>query len=207
MRRFLRSSCHVGVFALGLWATGCGGDDGGEGSDASGTDSETTGESDGDTGDDTGGAPDHVPGMGTAEEIGTFVAEMRYRGDGWTAQTEAPRPESSPVSPHDDVRVWINDIAIASQAAGNGGVDAPPHELYSAAVKEMYDGTDLVGVAVLYRTEEGESPDATTYWCYGPFGRCSTGDPEATPEEPIYGQGLTVGCGSCHGGNIFSEIP
>ena len=115
--------------------------------------------------------------------------------------------QTSVVSPHDDVRVWLNDIAIASQAAGNGEVGGTPHDLYTAAVKEIYDGADRVGAAMLFKTAEGDLPDSVTYWCYGPAGRCASGDGDTTADAPIFGTGLNVACGSCHGGTIFSTIP
>src|SRR5262245_46729634 len=49
-----------------------------------------------------------VPTDSTAAAIRAFLDAKTYQGPEWVAETAAPRPESSGVSPHDDVRVFLN---------------------------------------------------------------------------------------------------
>jgi hypothetical protein len=122
-----------------------------------------------------------------------------FTGTGWTAETTEPREASSVVSPHGDVRVYLNDEAVTAQTG------AGEYPLNAMAVKELYDGTTVVGYAVMLKSTEGPGTNTWTYWCYGPAGRCSTGSEEATVEAPIYGT-PDSNCGACHGGTIFTMI-
>lgn len=142
-----------------------------------------------------------VPTDLSAEGLTAFLEEERYRQTGWTPESEAPRPQESG-SPHSTVRVWLNDVTVAAQAE-----DPENLPVDSMAVKELFEGDTLVGIATVLKTTEGESPNTWLYYCYGPAGRCSNNDPEATKEEPIYGRGLDVSCGYCHSGIITSLTP
>jgi hypothetical protein len=142
------------------------------------------------------------PEDGSLEAIGAFLGEEGYLGDGWASETAEPRPTVNTVSPHQQVRVFMNDILIESIAAENMGADHAP---WSMAVKEFYDEDVLVGQAAMFNAvEDGEA--VWTYYCWGPAGRCSTEEPEHAQGEPLYGQGLEVPCGSCHGGNVYTRI-
>ncbi len=150
----------------------------------------------------------NVPTDGSADAIAAFLAAEQYTGDGWRAETAAPRPPAFASSPHARVRVFLNDTLVASQAAGNGELDSPPHTPLSMAVKELYDESDArVGIAAIFRTEAGPSPDATAYFCFGPAGRCATDSPAFPETAPAYGRGLTLECGACHGGTFYTELP
>ena len=141
-----------------------------------------------------------VPTDTSASGLATFLDGGRYQESGWTPETDAPRPQESG-SPHSTVRVWLNDVGIAGQAE-----DPENLPVDSMAVKELFEGDTLVGIAALLKTEEGSNPNAWVYYCYGPVGRCSTSDPEASKDDPIYGRGLNVSCGYCHSGIITSGV-
>ena len=108
------------------------------------------------------------------------------------------------------MRVFLNEILVASQAAGNGGsLNAPPHEPASMVVKEFYDdtGATLVGRAAMLKTVAGTDSDSWTYYCVGPEARCPVGrDP--TEQDPAYGQGRNMfQCSGCHGNMVFTQAP
>jgi len=142
--------------------------------------------------------PDGPPGS-SMEELAAFLQSEAYRGDGWTAQTAAPRAASSTVSPHGRVRVWRNDTLIASLEAGNGAdLDAPGHETGSMVVKEFYDDADqMLGQASMLKLEG--IPREWVYYCGGPDERCMD-------TAPYYGVDLDAPtCGFCHGGFVFTN--
>jgi hypothetical protein len=105
------------------------------------------------------------------------------------------------------VRVYVNDILLASQAAGNGGIateSGEPHTTGSMAVKEMYDETDTrVGVAALFKGADGGT-ETWSYYCYAPEERCAPAVGSPTADDPIFETNY-IECGACHGGNIFTE--
>jgi len=138
-----------------------------------------------------------VPGS-SAEELAAFLDAMGYREAGWSAQTDAPRDPSSEVSPHGRVRVWRNEILVASQAAGNGtDLDAPKHDTGSMVVKEFYDDADaLIGRATMLKLEGDLRQWA--YYCGGPDARCMD-------SSPVHGIGFGVSCSFCHGGLVFTH--
>jgi len=137
----------------------------------------------------------------SAEGIRAFLEEARYQGERWASETDAPREESSPSSPHDRVRVWLNDVVKASQAAGNGQFEGTAHETWSMAVKEMVDDEDAVeGLAVMIKIDGDE--DAWIYYCDGPEARCGV----EGPTTPYYEVAWDAECNYCHGGLIFNGL-
>ena len=151
--------------------------------------------------DDATSDPPIVPTDLSVQGLAAFLEQERYQQTGWTPESAAPRPQENG-SPHSTVRVWLNDVAVAGQAK-----DPENLPVDSMAVKELFEGDTLVGVASVLKTTEGEAPNTWLYYCYGPAGRCSTNDPEATKEDPIYGRGLDVSCGFCHAAIITSLNP
>ncbi len=151
------------------------------------------------------GSGDALPEDGTEEGIAAFLAAKTYQA--WMSETAMPRPASDSVSPHGTVRVYFNDVLIASQKAGKGTVDVP-HDPLSMTVKELYDdGGTMVGQAAMLNANEKAPMPGWIYHCWGPANRCSTGEPDTMPDTPIHGQGFDVGCGACHGGMVFTQFP
>ena len=145
--------------------------------------------------------------MTTAEGIAAFLANENHRGEGWQSETAEPRESSTVVSPHDQVRVFFNDALVNSQRAGNGEFQGTAHDAGSMAVKEFYDGDNVVGHAVIYQAENNTMPESTVYYCVGPQRRCLTEGPAFSLDEPAFGRGLEIGCGGCHGGLVFTTMP
>lgn len=143
-------------------------------------------------GDEGGGtnSPTTHPTDTSAEGIAAFVDDGRYKGEGWTAETETPR--STDGSHGGQVRVWINEIAAA---VPEGGEEYPVNAM---AVKELYAESELVGLAVILKTGEGTNPNDWLYYCYGPAGSCSNSEPEHRKETPLLSRGLEDSCGFCH---------
>lgn len=200
------------ILALPL-VLACSGDDGGGGSGTDSSSSDSTSDSTTDsgsgsssdtagTGGGTGGSS-NVPADGSEDAIAAFLAADAYKGQGWTAETDMPRDPSDGVSPHGRVQVYLNDQVVASQAAGNDGLNTP-HDLESMAVKELYDDADaLVGKMAMFRALD----ESWYYFCYGPADRCNSGEPEYPEDAPMYGKDLEVACGTCHNGAVFTELP
>ncbi len=147
-------------------------------------------------GGDEAGDPPALPTEASPAAILDFLDTRRFDGPGWRPESPAPRPELTPVSPHDRVRVYQNEALIQSRPSGDYAPD-------SMAVKEMYDGDTPVGYAVLW-LEPGAA--RFTWLCYGPTGRCGLAEQAAERTSPIFGQGAEVVCGQCHGGMVFTEI-
>lgn len=148
-----------------------------------------------------GAAGESYPEDTSAAGIDAFLAAALYRGERWTPETDAPREESSPSSPHDRVRVWLNDVVLASQAAGNGQFEGTAHDPWSMAVKELADEADATeGLAVMLKLPGDE--DLWIYYCDGPEHRCGV----AGPTDPYYAVGLDAECSFCHGGLIFNGL-
>lgn len=140
----------------------------------------------------TAGGP--WPEAATVEAVAAFVGSDEHRGQGWVAETDAPRPENSGVSPHGRVQVWLNaPLAEHLRTVGDG---AYPDG--SVAVKELYSETDeRLGHAVMWL-----DGDDWVYFCDETPGRCG----DEMPTTPMLGRGLDTGCGFCHGGVIFNEL-
>ena len=158
-------------------------------------------------GGDSGSDSNSDETLTTPEGIREFLANESYRGAGWQSETEGPREESSIVSPHDRVRVFLNDTLVNSQRAGNGEFQGTPHDTGSMAVKELYEEGTVVGHAVIYQSANNKLPESTVYYCVGPIGRCLTEGSAYTVDEPAYGRGTDISCGACHGGLVFTLIP
>jgi len=139
-----------------------------------------------------------MPAEATPSAIFAFIDDHGFEGPGWRAETDAPRPETTAVSPHDRVQVFQNERLITSRT---------PEGAYAAdsmAVKVIYgEGDEAVGHAMMWL-----EPDARrfTYFCYGPRDRCGLDEQETPRDEPIFGRGIDVVCGHCHGGVVFTEI-
>jgi hypothetical protein len=138
--------------------------------------------------------------------VAMFETES-YREPPWVAETEEPRAASHSVSPHGDVRVYANDILIASIASGKGVTTGDGGELVAdtdvahdpgaMSVKEFYQDGALVGRAALLKLEGTGS--SVTYYCDGPAELCGV-----TDSPPTYGTGIAVSCGFCHGGLVYT---
>lgn len=143
----------------------------------------------------------------SVDDFAALVATQAYREPPWVAETATARPRTSPVSPHGDVRVFANDTLLKSLAKGNavtrgddGLLEASldsQHDTGSMAVKEFYEGDQVVGHAV-YRKLAGPAA-AAAYYCEGPQSRCGI-----SSSPPAYGEGFGIDCGFCHGGVVFT---
>jgi hypothetical protein len=204
-----------GVVLAGSLAavSGCGSDDspgasGGPTGNAGTSGAGTAGTGGSGMGGTAGGAGVSGPADSSSASIASFLAAKTYRSAPWQSETAMPRPGGTlSGSPHERVRVYYNEVLVQSFQAGNGSREPPlPHTTGSMAVKEMYDDTDLqVGVAAELRLSGAFEQWA--YYCEGPAGRCATGKPTATAAAPLYGVGLGVDCGFCHGGVVFTRPP
>lgn len=168
------------------------------------------------------GTVDAAPGAGprppagkapaelTAAGISAFLQAGEHTKGSWISETPAPRDRSSSVSPHGNVRVWMNDLMVASLRAGKStNIGTPPADQFSMAVKELYDDEKktLLGRAVMLKADDGALGNAWIYYCYGPGGNCFNGSAERTIDNAYFGRGFALNCGSCHGGLIFTKPP
>jgi hypothetical protein len=152
-----------------------------------------------------------LPASDGQDDIAAFLEAESYRKAPWISETAGPRPRSMDTSPHGTVRVWLNDKLVASQKAGHDGykdqttgMTHPPLDKDSMAVKEFYDDAGMkVGVAALFKVGEGTTANTTTYYCKAPIGRCLTNQ----NSEEVYGRGIGVACGFCHGGLVYTKAP
>jgi len=152
-------------------------------------------------------APDVPVVIDDSEEaFAALLSSEAYREPPWVAQTDEPRPASHSTSPHGDVRVFANEVLIRSIASGMGVTEDENGELIAAttghepgamAVKEFYQDGAVVGRAALLKVEG--APSNMTYYCDGPAELCGV-----EGASPIYGTGLSVGCGFCHGGLVYT---
>jgi hypothetical protein len=193
---------------------GTGGTGGSAGSGAgtagsgAGTAGSATGGSAGTTGGSAGAATGGSAGTGMVDYptdssqagIEAFLAAASYLtpGMGW-------RPELTPSNgtsmPHLGVKRYFNETIIASKAAGNAPPGGPQHTTGSMAIKDILNGTTVIGKAAMLRTMTN-----WVFYCTSTEeGRCYAASPANTP----YYAPMTGSCG-CHGsGNIVSaaEIP
>jgi hypothetical protein len=101
--------------------------------------------------------------------------------------------------PHGDQKVFMNDLLADSVTA-----DDEEHPVGSMAVKELYEGTDLKGYALMFKIKAGASAD--TWGFYEILG----GDDFSDDEPEILKAGAT-GCAGCHVADtkdfIKSDVP
>lgn len=214
------------VFGVFVGVAGCGGE---EPSSADGAGASTTGNSGGNAGaavgnagaaSGSGGASGGSSGNGgsptgsapadeSSASMASFLTAKTYASAPWVPETASPRNAGAGLgSPHGLVRVYFNDVLLQSFRAGNGQPEQPrvAHTTGSMAVKEFYDDTDtLVGAAAALKID-GPS-ERWAYYCTGPEERCATGRGPFTTASPLYGVGLQVDCGFCHGGLVFTPPP
>lgn len=151
----------------------------------------------------TTGGVSNVPADGSAESITAFLESEGYKDTGWVSVHDAPVPES-PGSPHGDVRVYLSPALAEFKTANPDPLDEPSVP-GAMAVKELYDGTTVVGKAAIFYPASD-----VVYYCYGPAGRCATGHDATTIDAPEWGDGSAsaVGqCDTCHAGLVFTELP
>jgi hypothetical protein len=156
-------------------------------------------------------APAGLPASDSSDDIGAFLGAQAYRNAPWISETAGPRPRAIDTSPHGTVRVWMNDKLVASLHAGHDGykdtatgMSHPPIDKGSMAVKEMYDDSGAkIGTAALFKSGDGTAASSTVYYCKAPIGRCL----DNQNSEVVYGRGISVGCGFCHGGMVYTKAP
>lgn len=151
---------------------------------------------------DDSGTHNIKPDAHTQAAIESYLTSQHYREAPWVAETANARPRSTPVSPHDRVRVWFNSVLVDSQKAGNGtDLSAPPHVTDSMVVKEFFDANEqLLGHAVMLKLAGNR--DAWVYYCMDTSGRCGN---SSTP--PVYATGSSNSCAGCHAGMVFTRAP
>lgn len=145
-----------------------------------------------------GGVLDH-PTDQTQAGIETYLMMESYKGAGW-------RPEAMPgddaSTPHLATNRFFNETIIASKAAGNRP-PTTPHTAGSMSVKEILDGTTVIGKAVTLRS------DANTwiYYCKASVAdRCGT---STMADVAVFTTSPNANC-ACHGGganNSHMAIP
>jgi hypothetical protein len=158
-------------------------------------------------------SPVYLPGDSAARDfLVELLASGEYLKAPWRSETTQPRAASDIVSPHGDVQVHANETLLLSLENGNGASlndagdlafdpEAPPHTPGSLAIKDLFEGDEVVGHAAILKLDG--SSRAAAYYCEGPRERCGS-----TTEPPVYGEGLSVGCGGCHGGRVYTvEFP
>ena len=146
------------------------------------------------------------PADSSVQGVSAFLDSGVYTSSPWIAETAAPRDASSSVSPHGRVRVYMNDVLVASQQAGNGEFMGTPHDPGSMAVKVFYDDADAsVGLAAALRLEGAAGNWA--WYCVGDGARCGTSAGPHTQASPFYQVGATAVCALCHGSTIFTQAP
>lgn len=176
---------------------GCGDDgDGGAGGSATGT---ASGSPSGTATGTQAGTATGVGGMGAggmaACEVPTTTAEVEafLAGGSYTSFTAESGPHDS-AGPHfGDVRVFVNDVLLASLETGGGN-----HPVCSAAIKELYgNGNTVRGHSLSVKVSEGTTGDSW-YW-YELYDGSTFAD----------GVGESL-CTGCHGGGddfVLSPFP
>jgi hypothetical protein len=148
-----------------------------------------------------GGVLDH-PTDQTQAGIEAFLMMESYKttGMGW-------RPEATPgddaATPHLATNRFFNDTIIASKAAGNRPPTMGQHTAGSMSVKELLDGTTVIGKAATLRS------DANTwiFYCKASVAdRCGT---STVADTAVFTTSPNTNC-ACHGGganNSHTAIP
>ena len=153
-----------------------------------------------DASDDGGSDDGELPDDSSQAAIEAFLATESYRD--WTGDSVI-RVGGSVVNPHGDaLRVFFNQAAVDSIRAGTES-----SLLGAMAVKEVHDDTGVVmGKAVRWKTGSGELTGDWTHYCTAPQdSELCTG---ATIELPVFGTGMSMECGTCHGGkSFFAKLP
>jgi hypothetical protein len=207
--------CGLGILLLGLACTSA--PERSRGTGGSGGDDDTGGSGGAPPKDaaapkDTApAAPPGLPASDSQDDLAAFVDAEAYRKAPWISETPGPRPRAMDTSPHGTVRVWMNDKLVASLHAGHDGfkdqttgMTHPPLDKDSMAVKEFYDDNGTkVGAAALFKSGEGALANTTVYYCKAPIGRCLSNQ----TSDVVYGNGIKVGCGFCHGGMVYTKAP
>jgi hypothetical protein len=141
------------------------------------------------------------PADNSSAGIAAFVASEAWRADPWVAETASPREELLAFSPHERVRVFLNEVLIASKQAGNGGYEGRAHLTGSMAIKRMHGADDaLLGTAVMLKLE-GDDQE-WVYWCDGPEDLCGA----RFSSTPYHAVSYDAECAFCHGGNIYNTL-
>lgn len=140
-----------------------------------------------------GGGMMDFPADSSQTGIEAFLMEESYKttGMGWRPETMAG---DGTTTPHLVARRYFNETLIASKAAGN----QPPamqHTTGSMAVKEILEGTEVIGKAAMLRTMTN-----WVYYCTATVdGRCFS---TAVANTPYYAAGTAGSC-ACHSQGIM----
>jgi hypothetical protein len=131
--------------------------------------------------------------------IEAFLAMETYKaaGMGWRPETMA---SAGTANPHLANKRYFNETIIASKAAGNKPPSMGQHVAGSMSVKELLDGTTVIGKAATLRTGS-----MNIFYCVASVdGRCGTG---STANVAFYGSTPGGSC-SCHGSgtNISHDV-
>lgn len=140
------------------------------------------------TGGSGGGTPDY-PTDQTQAGIEAYLMMELYKGAGW-------RPEAMPgddtATPHLATNRYFNETIIASKAAGNRPPSMGMHAPGSMSVKEILDGTTVIGKAATLRTASGQN----IYYCKSSVGtRCAA----SGVQNDVAYYATAVGPCACHG--------
>jgi hypothetical protein len=111
------------------------------------------------------------------------------------------RPEAAPTDgtalPHLAARRFFNETLIASKAAGNRPPSMGQHVPGSMVVKEILEGTIVVGKAAMLRTDS-----MSVYYCMSSVeSRCFTG---SLPNVASYSTTAGSSC-ACHGSGTINS--
>lgn len=140
-----------------------------------------------------GGGMMDFPSDSSQAGIEAFLMGESYKttGMGWRPETMAG---DGVTPPHLAAMRYFNETLIASKAAGN----QPPamqHTTGSMAVKEILEGTTVIGKAAMLRTMTN-----WVYYCTATIeGRCYTG----SPANMVYYAAGTAGSCACHSQGIM----
>jgi hypothetical protein len=142
----------------------------------------------------TTGTPDH-PTDPSQAGIEAFLQLETYKAAnmGW-------RPEATPGedgAPHLAAMRYFNETIIASKAAGNRPPSMGQHTAGSMSIKEILEGTTVIGKAVTLRTDS-----MNVFYCVSSAdGRCGTG---TMANVPVYSTTSGGSC-ACHGNGANSS--
>jgi hypothetical protein len=191
------SNAGTGGSSAGTSSAGTGGSSAGTGGSSAGTGGSSAGT--GGSAGGAGGAGGSSAGTGSSDwpsdttqaGIDAFIAAMSYKGADWVDNGE---PQQTPE--HGLVKSWFNKTLRQSTADAQ-----TPRATGSMVVKELYEGTTVVGHAVLLRTATGY-----IYYCdSSAAGLCYTGH---TAGMTVYGTSATSTNCACHGnGTVITPVP